>query len=582
MKLLNQFKNMIKLFYRSMKRFPITLLFSTAVAVMLITISELQPINNRDLQETLIRVTMIFALGIPISLCLKLWWERKENREVLEFFGFIITGGLILILYYYFLLNELNVVSITRYIGVNLAFYLGFLFIPYLPRKDHFEMYIIKLATRLIITVVYTAVIFIGLAAILFTLNALLGVAVPEKLYPYTGIILGCVFAPAYFLAGTPLKDHSLEGENYLTVLKVLLLYIVIPLLTAYTVILYLYFIKIIVSWEWPIGLVSHLVLWYALIVTAVLFLITPLRDENKLANTFSKWMPIIILPLLMMMFISMGIRINAYGVTENRYYVVVLGLWVFGIMVYYSLKKKPINILLPVSLAIIALLSVLGPLSSYSISTLSQNNRFEALLLKNNMLVDGKIQPAPADLSKEDKIAICGILAYFNTKHNLDEVRYLPEGFVMNDMEEVFGFPYEEPELSSPEDFFFLARNEAEVGAVDIKEYDYMFDAGILYYDRTADHELKADFDEESGILRINKQGTLLYEKDLTSFVKDLLAKHGGQKDNLPVEEMTLIDENDKIKVKLSFKSIQGNQDAVTGKITLNGFEGYLFVKIK
>jgi len=155
------------------------------------------------------------------------------------------------------------------------GFLLGLSVIPYLPRKDHFEMYIIKLGTGLIITVVYTAVLFMGLAAILFTLNALLGVPVPEKLYSYTGIILGCVFAPAYFLAGIPLKDHSLEDENYLTVLKALLLYIVIPLLTAYTTILYIYFIKIIVSWEWPSGLVSHLVLWYALIVTAVLFPLT-------------------------------------------------------------------------------------------------------------------------------------------------------------------------------------------------------------------------------------------------------------------------------------------------------------------
>jgi len=151
-----------------------------------------------------------------------------------------------------------------------------------------------------------------------------------------------------------------------------------------------------------------------------------------------------------------------------------------------------------------------------------------------------------------------------------------------MNDMEEVFGFPYEEPDLTAPEDFFFFTRNEAEVGAVDIKEYDYMFDAGILYYGMTADHELKADFDEESGILRISKQGALLYEKDLNSFINDLLEKHGGQKDNLSSEEMTLADENDKIKVKISFKNIHGNRDAVTGKIMLNGFEGYLFVKIK
>jgi hypothetical protein len=584
MKITQRFSNLVTLLYGSIKRFPITLLFSTAAAVMLITISELQPIDNATLLETLSKTTMILALGIPISLSLKLFWERRDSRKPIESMAFIITGGLILLLYYFFLLAELNMVSITRYIGVNLALYLGFLFIPYLPRKDHFEMYIIKLSTGFIITVIYTAVLFLGLAAILFTLDTLLGVPIPEKLYLYTAIILGSVFAPAYFLAGIPSKNHSLQDENYLIVLKVLLLYIVMPLLTAYTVILYMYFIKIIAAWEWPIGLVSHLVLWYALIVTAVLFLISPLRDEDKWANIFSKWMPIIILPILIMMFISMGIRINAYGITENRYYVVVLGLWVFGVMVYYSLMKKRLNILLPVTLAVITLLSVMGPLSSYSISALSQNNRFESILLKNNMLAEGKIQPAPADISQQDKIELSSILAYFNTNHNLNDVKYLPEDFDMNDMEEVFGFPYKEPDPTHSQDFFFFARDEAEEGAVDIKEYDYMFDTEMLYYDMIADNDLDAGFDEESGILRIINRGDLLYEKDLNLYVKDLLERQSTAERNdiLTSEEAVFIDENEKIKVKIIFKSIQGSRDAVTDSILLRGFDGYLFVKIK
>lgn len=61
------------------------------------------------------------------------------------------------------------------------------------------------------------------------------------------------------------------------------------------------------------------------------------------------------------------------------------------------------INILIPFTLSIVALISVFGSFSSYSISKISQNNRLEKILLKDNMIKNGKIQSSP-DISKEDK----------------------------------------------------------------------------------------------------------------------------------------------------------------------------------
>jgi len=269
MKLTNAFKNMISVLYKSLKRFPVTILFSTAVAVMLIIINELQPITSQ--LETLTKITMTFVLGIPLSLCIKLFFERKDSGKLSELIGLYITGGLVLLLYYFFLLDQLTMVSITRYTAVSLALYLGFLLIPYLLKKEQFEMYVIKICTGFFITVIYSAVLYLGLAAILLTIDQLLGVHVAGEVYYYTLLFVACVFAPSYFLADIPLKDQQFKQEDYSKVLRVLLLYIVMPLLTAYTTILYLYFIKIIVIRQWPVGLVSHLVLWYSVIVTIVL-----------------------------------------------------------------------------------------------------------------------------------------------------------------------------------------------------------------------------------------------------------------------------------------------------------------------
>jgi hypothetical protein len=586
----NAFNNILLVLSRSLQRFPITILCSTAVAVMLIVISELQPIDTSQL-ETLYRITMIIALGIPLSLCIKVFSERKDGIKTARLIGLYAAGGLVLLLYYFFLLDKLNMVSITRYIAVSLALYLGFLFIPYLPKKEQYEMYMIKVGFGFFITVIYSAVLYLGLAAILLAIDQLLGIAVAGMTYYYTGLIVAFVFAPSYFLADIPLPDQRFHQENYSKILRILLLYIVMPLLTVYTAILYLYFIKIIVQWQWPVGLVSHLVLWYAVIVTIVLFFITPIKDEDKWANIFTLWMPKIILPILIMMFISMGIRINAYGVTENRYFVVVLALWVSAMMLYFSFIKKRMNIIIPVTLALIALVSVFGPLSSYSVSTRSQTNRLQAILIKNDMLHEGKIKTAPADISRDDKNEISRKLDYFNQNHTLRKVKYLPQDFKMDDMEKVFGFPYVPygPHFTDSHGFFYLKNSQSE-GAVDIQGYDYLFGSMLPYGERSTDSTgssgstIDAKYDYQSSVVRVYSHGLLLYKKDLNPFVRELFDKHqpSEEEKSIPPEEMTLVEENEQVKVKFIFMHIMGQEDMTTGDVKLERAEFYLLIKMK
>ncbi|MDD3840218.1 MAG: DUF4153 domain-containing protein [Clostridia bacterium] len=582
MKILEAFKNIVTGLLRSLKRFPVTILFSISVCIMLITISEIEPIYDENLRDILIRTTMIFALGIPLSLCIKLFLERKHAKKLPELVKYYGGGALILILYYSFLLNELNMVSITRYAAVTLALYLGFLYIPYLPKKKRFEMYIIKICTSFFTTVIYSVVLFLGLTAILFTVDNLLGIHIEEKAYYYTWLLVVCIFAPSYFLTGVPDKDERFTKESYSKLLRILILYIVMPLLSVYTCILYIYFIKIIVTRQWPVGMVSHLVLWYSVIVAAVLFFIAPIRDTNKWADRFSKWFPKIIIPVLIMMFISMGIRINAYGVTENRYYVIVLGLWVFGIMVYLSLVKNPKNIVLPVVLSAIAIVSVFGPLSSYSISKMSQNNRLGKILIRNNMVMNGGVQAAPDNISSEDKDEVSRILDYFSRNHTLDDVRCLPEGFKIEDMEKVFGFSYESPSYGTSGDYFYFSRDNTGK-AIEVDGYDYMLDIEDLYNtSEIPEGEIGAVYDHQSCIIKVSIGGNIVYEKDLKPFVKKLGEKYKGtaRENAIPAEEMMLVDENEELKVKFIFTHISGEN--LAGNARINSLDFYMLVKVK
>ncbi|MGH4125252.1 MAG: DUF4153 domain-containing protein [Clostridium sp.] len=327
----------------SINRFPQTIGISTACVILLIYISEIISGTSGGFIETLRRIAMIVALGIPLSLCINLFFEGLENYKKVSLYASYLGGTILLIFYYYVFLKDIEMigmVSMSRYIAFSLILYLIFIFISYLPNREDFEIFAVRVFTRFFTTVLYSLVLYLGLAAILFTIDKLLGINIKSEFYYYTFLIVTGIFSPSFFLAGIPKKNELLSLKDYSRLLNVLVLYIIMPLISIYTIILYIYFGKIIITRQWPEGLVSHLVLWYSVISSAVLFFISPLLHEKTWPKRYMKYFPKAILPLIVMMFISIGIRINAYGVTENRYFVVALGIWTFLVMVYFAAIK--------------------------------------------------------------------------------------------------------------------------------------------------------------------------------------------------------------------------------------------------
>jgi len=66
------------------------------------------------------------------------------------------------------------------------------------------------------------------------------------------------------------------------------------------------------------------------------------LQSENKVVTYFSKYFPVIIFPLLILMTIGIFRRFDDYGLTINRGYVFLLNLWLYGICIYlFSLNQS-------------------------------------------------------------------------------------------------------------------------------------------------------------------------------------------------------------------------------------------------
>jgi hypothetical protein len=604
MKLLKVFKNILSGLYKSIKRFPVTIGLTTSVAVMLIIITHNEGNFTGELRDNLNRIAMILALGVPLSLCIKLIFEKCKNSSLVykdnsniekldktpeykvtiyKFMAYLIAAAA-LVLYYFFLLPDFGMVSITRYIAFNIALYLGFFFIPYLSKRSNFELYVIKLISQFFITLIYSGVLYGGLSAIMFTLDKLLSVPIQGRYYYYVWLVIAGVFAPTYFLGGLPATEHILQTSNYSKPLKILLLYIVMPIITVYTAILYVYFVKILITLQWPVGMVAHLVIWYSIISTGVIFLISPLIEGNKWVKNFIFWFTKLVIPIMIMMFVSLGIRINAYGITENRYYVMVMGLWVLSMMIYTSFTHAKKNIILPVSLALVAVLSISGPWSSYSVSKFSQNKRFEAILTRNGMLRDNEIIKSETEVSNKDKIEVSEILSYFERNHQLSDIKYLPTDFKMENTEHVFGFPYHFNTYDKPLGRFFAYNASDWSKPVNIAGFDYLIDFRSLYSEaEPIIDNMRIKYDIKNTYFSILIGDEEIYSKILSDFGKQLYDKFGMvDKQRINPEEMCFVEENDKVKLKFIFFGMYGEKDLSSDSININSMEFYILIKVK
>lgn len=320
--------------------------------------------------------------------------------------------------------------------------------------------------------------------------------------------------------------------------------------------------------------------LWYSVICVITILLVSPLKNASKWVRGFLFWLPKFILPLLIMMFVSVGIRINAYGITEGRYLVFGLGLWVLGVMMYLNLSGAKRYVVIPLSLAVLTVIASYGPLSGYSVSRYSQNCRLEAVLERNGMLdAQGRIVSKSA-ISGKDRKQILAILEYFEDEHDLKEVRSLPAGYNPKKAEAVFGFDLNDQAFY--EETFFLTAKDRNINI--ITGYDYMISF--------------AGNDLEQGALAVggvslHKNGDLIINYG-TRPVKVLNVNRAVEQKLLNVKNMRVLLQADKpisldefrvfkdaggLFIALRPKSITGAYNKKTGRITNLRVEGDILI---
>ncbi|MFT7065960.1 MAG: hypothetical protein ACJAUO_001538 [Sediminicola sp.] len=276
----------------------------------------------------------------------------------------------------------------------------GHLFILFAPfaftwNSAAYWNYLKNIATSIFKSLFFSGVIFLGLVLAMTAVKFLFDYDLDAKRYGQLFIICLGIVNSWIFLADFPRDIMESTEMKYGKALEVLVTYILIPLALLYMLILYAYSIKIIVAWELPKGWVSYLVTALAFLGFLIQVLINPVQKTLKSwsINYFYPLFYILLGPLLILLFIAISRRILDYGITENRYFVFALALWITGNTLYLLLSKNKSLRILPISLFLITMMVSFGFWGAFAVSKNSQAKQFEKVythIKKSNGIASG------------------------------------------------------------------------------------------------------------------------------------------------------------------------------------------------
>ena len=253
----------------------------------------------------------------------------------------------------------------------------------------------------------------LGLSAVVGALEVLFGLDPPRYVVRDIWTVSFCLVWPLRALASIPHGFETPTDDYCPAWIRFLARFLYVPLATVYLLILYAFAVKIAIQWELPRGQVAWLVCGFAVVGVATKLVIYPLRQSgDRLLRLFDRVLfPALFLPAALLA-VAVWLRVDAYGVTENRYLLILLTVWLFGLAIVFSFGMKRLAAI-PLSLGIMLILGGVGPWSAANISFQSQIGRLEAVLRANDLLRDGKLVTVDGDIPFEDNKRLSALVSY-------------------------------------------------------------------------------------------------------------------------------------------------------------------------
>ncbi|WP_026748027.1 DUF4153 domain-containing protein [Leptotrichia trevisanii] len=420
-------KKLLLHFKSGFERFPITIILTFLHFITGVYIAEIRSFES----DYFIEINLLLFGSVFITAMFEMVREKyfyKKNRWLVRGIYSLITLVISIIFYVEYLRTN-DYYNIYYFTLIPISIIL-FLLIPIL-KKENKEKYLQSVFSSFIITGIFAAVLWGGIEIILITVNYLFFNFYDKdslflRLSMYFFWFIAEVFGESLFLSLLKKTDDNLENYEFPFIFNLLIKFVIIPLIIIYTGVLYIYMAKVLISMHLPKGLISHLVLWYTALSVAVMILITPFTQKDKFFENFKKYFPYFSIPLIFASLFAVFQRTYQYGITENRYYVLISIFWLFFCMILYIRKMNVTGVF--ISLIVCFIISVYTPLSAKNVSNFSQSQRLKRMLVKYGALKDGKISKITQKLTDEEGSQIHTTIQYISDNSTIAKLNFKNE----------------------------------------------------------------------------------------------------------------------------------------------------------
>lgn len=448
-----------------------------------------------------------------------------------------------------------------------------------------------------------------GVNLIIASIHYLFELEINNKIYGDVWSFSFMVVAPVYLLSQIPRQfDYEPADCEFPKGVNFILNYVMVPLLIIYSIILYAYFIKILLQWQLPRGNLGWMISIYGVIGILTHLGLYPVRNQNKamISWFYRSFYPTLVIPLLLLI-VAISIRIHQYGVTENRYLVMICAIWFGWLISYQFIRNKQFQLTtVTMSLSILLLASAFGPLSIKQLPLKSQIMRFETIaqslgLLKNGTLIESQTQPE-LKTAKEITSAIQYILHrkkahllrhFFADQKAFDKALNCEKDGPCRarDAASLLKLVHIKPVFRWQSSRYQLQRissQKACCNQLDVEKisgYDYRLPIHFYSYSNL-NKPLKATIDNQELNMIVDNKGFIEINIDEHHIHFDLMAisrkfprDFNGKVEPSDVDHLSLINQTTDLNMKLIIENI--TFDYASGKPKLSSITAFLLIKV-
>jgi len=604
----------------TIKRFPLATLSILLLTLFFLLITEGDYIQFKQSPyfDIVDKVAFTLTLGIPLFIAIRLIFTNHL---------WSLLGVVLLVFYYTTLPPSLDVthINITRHIIFISSSILLIFIAPFTFRNtpnDKIWAWIRELLFAIIVSLIFATVLYIGFLGISYAFEKLFSIKLAHHYTLEKDIVILTffLFALYYFLSQVPKKPLFIKYKEATRAELILVKYILTPLVAIYFVILYAYTAKVLLLDELPKGVISWLVLSFSALAIVTYLFWTELWDDKN--SRYRKWIWLAILLQTFMLGFSIYLRIEQYGVTENRYFIAVMGGWLFITSLYFLLFRNASYRWIFISLALLGVVTQLSPFSAIKLSEKSQVAQLQKLLSTQQSLTDESNITLRYQISNKIEYlfrkggieALLPVLPKIVQEYQLQtpdnkDCAINTNQYFPNYATKALGFKFidrwewqEEISSNKRDRHLRLYTHHQDKIILEVKGYDYLIDFDFVHFkgkeipmvceneEGKSNSQTKETpqitIETQSNAITISKSAQKIATISLESFLKkiqeyieksdkSLTHRYGGIQ--LPEERLTYLYEDQKVKVKLLMRTL-----TINPKGRIESYRGGVLIKEK